>query len=76
MAEEKTTVLVVDDEIFNLDLITDYLTESDIDVVCVERGEHALNVLQESPERFSAILLDRMMPGMDGIEVLTRIKND
>jgi CheY-like chemotaxis protein/anti-sigma regulatory factor (Ser/Thr protein kinase) len=76
MAEEKTTVLVVDDEIFNLDLITDYLNESDIDVVCVERGEHALNVLQESPERFSAILLDRMMPGMDGIEVLTRIKND
>ncbi len=76
MAEEKTTVLVVDDEIFNLDLITDYLNESDINVVCVERGEHALNVLQEYPERFSAILLDRMMPGMDGIEVLTRIKND
>jgi CheY-like chemotaxis protein/anti-sigma regulatory factor (Ser/Thr protein kinase) len=70
------TVLVVDDEIFNLDLITDYLNEFDIDVVCVERGEQALTVLQESPDRFSAILLDRMMPGMDGIEVLTRIKSD
>ena len=78
MVDEKPSVLVVDDEIFNLDLITDYLDESDIDidVVCVERGEQALSVLQESPDRFSAILLDRMMPGIDGIEVLTRIKKD
>ncbi len=70
------TVLVVDDEIFNLDLITDYLNEFEINVVCVESGEAALTILQEFPYRFSAILLDRMMPGMDGIEVLKRIKND
>ena len=76
MSEEKTVVLVVDDEIFNLDLITDYLNESDIDVVCVERGAQALAALQESPDRFSAVLLDRMMPGMDGIEVLEHIKKD
>ncbi len=76
MTEEKPVVLVVDDEIFNLDLITDYLNESDIDVVCVERGVQALAVLQESPDRFSSVLLDRMMPGMDGIEVLAHIKND
>ena len=76
MTEEKSVVLVVDDEIFNLDLITDYLNESDIDVVCVERGVQALAVLQEFPDRFSSILLDRMMPGMDGIEVLTHIKKD
>ena len=76
MTEEKPVVLVVDDETFNLDLITDYLNESDIDVVCVERGEQALAVLQEFPYRFSSVLLDRMMPGMDGIEVLTHIKKD
>jgi len=76
MSEEKTVVLVVDDEIFNLELITDYLNESDIDVVCVERGAEALAALQESPDRFSAVLLDRMMPGMDGIEVLEHIKKD
>ncbi len=76
MTEKKPVVLVVDDEIFNLDLITDYLNESDIDVVCVERGVQALAVLQESPDRFSSVLLDRMMPGMDGIEVLAHIKKD
>lgn len=76
MTVAKFTVLVVDDEIFNLELISDYLNEFDIEVVCVETGESALVVLQEYPEKFSAILLDRMMPGMDGIEVLTRIKND
>ncbi len=76
MAEETPSVLVVDDEIFNLELITDYLIESDIDVVCVESGEQALTILHESPNRFSAILLDRMMPGMDGIEVLSHIKSD
>ena len=76
MAEENPSVLVVDDEIFNLELIADYLNESDIDVVCVESGEQALTLLHESPDRFNAILLDRMMPGMDGIEVLTHIKND
>ncbi len=43
MTEEKTVVLVVDDEIFNLDLIADYLNESAIDVVCVETGEQAFS---------------------------------
>jgi CheY-like chemotaxis protein/anti-sigma regulatory factor (Ser/Thr protein kinase) len=76
MTEEKTVVLVVDDEIFNLDLITDYLNESGIDVVCVETGEQALTALQETPYGFSAVLLDRMMPGMDGMEVLAHIKKD
>ena len=76
MTDVKHKVLVVDDEQFNLDLIEEYLSEIDVDVVCVDRGEKALSVLKESPQSFSAVLLDRMMPGIDGIEVLVKIKEN
>ncbi len=76
MSDVKPKVLVVDDEQFNLDLIEEYLSEINVDVVCVDRGEKALSVLKKSPQSFSAVLLDRMMPGIDGIEVLEKIKKD
>jgi len=76
MLDEKPTVLVVDDEQFNLDLISEYLSEFNMEVVCVDRGERALSVLHEKSCHFSAVLLDRMMPGMDGMEVLAQIKSD
>ncbi|VAW52123.1 hypothetical protein MNBD_GAMMA05-655 [hydrothermal vent metagenome] len=76
MSDTKPKVLVVDDEQFNLDLIEEYLSEINVDVLCVDRGEKALSVLKESPQLFSAVLLDRMMPGIDGIEVLVKIKED
>ncbi len=74
--DNKPAVLAVDDEPFNLEIIKEYLSAIDIETVCVESGEQALIVLQNSPQRFSAVLLDRMMPGIDGIEVLKQIKAD
>jgi len=56
-----TKILVVDDERFNLELIREYLSEEAIEPVCVERGDLALALLYESPRRFSAVLLDRMI---------------
>jgi CheY-like chemotaxis protein len=76
MGANKPVVLAVDDERLNLEIIKEYLSSIDVKTVCVESGEHALEVLQESPQRFSAVLLDRMMPGIDGIEVLKKIKAD
>lgn len=74
--DNNPVVLAVDDEPFNLEIIKEYLSEIDIETVCVESGEQALIVLQNSAQRFSAVLLDRMMPGIDGIEVLKQIKAD
>lgn len=72
----KPVVLVVDDEEFNLEIINDYLSEIDIETVCVDSGEKALSLLQNFPQKFSAVLLDWMMPGVSGIDVLLSIKAD
>lgn len=74
MNNPELKVLVVDDEVFNLELITDYLGDDGITAVCADRGMQAWELLQATPDGFCAVLVDRMMPGMDGIELLTRIK--
>jgi len=76
MNDSKPTVLVVDDEPLNLELIVQYLENSGVISVCVDGGEKAWDLLQKYPARYSAVLLDRMMPGMDGMELLARIKSD
>ncbi len=67
-------VMVVDDEELNLELISEYLASEGIQPECVNRGDKALQMLMNEPDKYSAMLLDRMMPGMDGIEVLKHIK--
>ena len=69
-------ILVVDDEPFNLDIVSEYLDEMDFDLVFASSGEAAWEELCRPDSRFDLILLDRMMPGLDGITVLKRIKAD
>lgn len=72
---KKYKILVVDDEIFNLDILTDYLTDGGYDVIGAEDGVIALEKLEQNLN-FDVIILDRMMPNMDGMEVLKRLKSD
>ena len=67
-------LLLVDDEPFNLELLSEHLSSCGYDTVSVESGDAAWQCLSEQGETFSAILLDKMMPGMDGFELLRRIK--
>jgi len=76
MRDTGPSVLVVDDDVFNLELITEYLGSTEIAAISVSDGETAMDMLQKSPETFSAVLLDRMLPGLDGIDVLRSIKSD
>lgn len=65
-------VLVVDDILPNVKLLEAKLTAEYYDVLTATNGEDALKrVAQDSPD---IVLLDVMMPGMDGIEVCRRIK--
>lgn len=68
------TLLLVDDEPFNLELMSEQLEDAGYKTVTADSGEAAWNVLQQEEHRFSAVLLDKMMPGMNGFELLRRIK--
>ena len=73
--QEKTpTVLVVDDNQQNLELLLAYLEDMDCETVPASDGPQALKIVAENPP--DLILLDVMMPKMSGFEVCRRIKND
>ncbi len=74
MSETKATVLIVDDEPFNIEIIKEYLENEGYDLRSAEDGLDAWNQLEAAPEDFDLVLLDRMMPNMDGMETLARIK--
>ncbi len=67
-------ILVVDDEEDILDLVEYNLAKNGYDVTCVASGEEALDTARSnSPD---LILLDLMLPGVDGLEVCRRLKGD
>ena len=67
-------ILIVDDSAQARTWLGDQLAALRFHVHCVDCGEAALNALRA--ERFDAILMDWMMPGIDGIETTRRIKSD
>lgn len=69
----KKTILAVDDEIHILELLKYNLETNGYDVITVETGEEALMLL--SKENIDAVLLDVMLPKIDGLEVLRRIRS-
>ncbi len=76
MSNNIDTILVVDDEELNLELIEEYLLIDGYKCECVTRGQEAIERLRKNRSKYSCVLLDRMMPGMNGIEVLNIIKTD
>lgn len=73
MANNQAHILIVDDEIFNLEIISEYLDDN-YKISTAEDGVIAWKMLEKSPDDFDVILLDRMMPNMNGLEVLAKIK--
>lgn len=67
-------ILVVDDELLNRMLLLTNLQESDYMVEMAEDGLQALQMLQT--REFDAVLLDLIMPRMDGYQTLARMRSD
>ena len=71
-----STILVVDDESRMRKLIKDFLVQKNFNILEAEDGEKALKVYEENKERIDLILLDVMMPKLDGWSVLRNIRQD
>ena len=69
---EKQKILIVDDSEMNRALLVDILEEQ-YDVVEADNGVEAISLLSKQKSDFSLLLLDIMMPEMDGFEVLAYI---
>lgn len=74
MTEKIPTILVVDDEIVNVRLMSHILNKQDYKISVAMNGVEAWDLLEKTPQGFDAVLLDRIMPGIDGLEVLKRMK--
>ena len=70
----KTTILVVDDEQRMRTLLKDFLAKKDYTVIEAKDGEEALEIFEEKQEIINLILLDVMMPKLDGWSVLRQIR--
>jgi sigma-B regulation protein RsbU (phosphoserine phosphatase) len=72
--EHEGTLLIVDDNPANRDLLARRLEGQNFWVFVAENGPHALEMIAEY--RYDIVLLDLDMPGMSGFEVLERLKSD
>jgi len=68
----KISILIVDDEESVRDSLTNWFTEDGFRVESAENAKKALSMVES--ENFDIILADLKMPGMDGLEMLKRIK--
>jgi len=72
MSNDKKIILVVDDAADNIQLLSGLL-KSDYKVKAATNGEKALTIANKSPQP-NLVLLDVVMPGMDGYEVCMQLK--
>lgn len=71
-SEATIQILLVEDDVRLSALIQEYLQKYSIDVAIEQRGDHACRrILQDSPD---LVILDLMLPGMDGLEVCRTIR--
>jgi len=76
MSDLKGTVLCVDDDPIVLGLMEDFLKEAGYQIVTAASGQQALDILEADFRRIDAVILDRVMEGIDGMQVLATIRTD
>ena len=72
--ESKPKVILVDDNEIFLKLFKKYFTEQSYEVFIFNKGEDALRAIENTPDKFDLVILDLIMPEIDGFEVCRRIR--
>jgi DNA-binding response OmpR family regulator len=70
------SILVVDDDVRNLDIINEVLKRERFHITTARSGQDALEILSREDHGIATILLDWMMPGISGIELLKDLKQN
>ena len=70
------TVLAVDDDEVNLMILTKCVEEAGYAVKPFESGDEAVEYLVNNPTEVDIALLDKMMPGLNGLDMIRRIKSN
>ncbi len=74
MVATQTKILIVDDEELNLEILGEYLENSNYELAFARDGQEAIDTLNAKPHDFDIVLLDWMMPKLSGLEVLEQMK--
>ena len=67
-------ILLVDDEVLNLEILSEYIPKEKYQISTAVDGMDAWEMLVTAPETYDVILLDRKMRAMSGMAVLRRVK--
>ena len=73
---EDTLILIVDDEARMRKLIKDFLVAKNFKIIEAKDGEEALDIFELNKEKINLVLLDVMMPKIDGWTVLRKIRQE
>ncbi|MBB6482151.1 response regulator [Spirochaeta isovalerica] len=74
MTARNSTILIVDDEMMLRNMLEDILISDNHSIISCASGEEALETYKENKNRIDLVILDMVMPGLDGFETFTRLK--
>jgi DNA-binding response OmpR family regulator len=76
LTSNRASILIVDDEPINLDIICAHLENENYELVIATNGDEAWSRLEAEPARYDTIILDRIMSDMDGMQLLNNIREN
>ena len=75
IGNEKRLILIAEDEFINREILG-HILENDYEIIYACDGEEALNQIKENKNKLSLVLLDLIMPKINGIDILEHVKKD